>query len=94
MGSQHTYDLSNRKRTGKMGRDGMEVNLDPSEMGMDEQSLRKRLEEKMRQKQAEGGREDTTDMVRDHLSYSDRKRRARAARERDEGYPDKRDRRR
>lgn len=42
---------------------------------MDEAKIRARLEEKMRAKQRDMGGEDNSDLLRDHLGQTDRKRR-------------------
>merc|ERR1711976_708161 len=75
MGSQHTYDLS------KMRNDGTELNLTPDELAMDQDSIRRRMEQRMNAKQAdEAGENDMSEMVQDHLRHTQKKRARQAAR--------------
>lgn len=47
---------------------------------MDEASIRHRLQQRMKTKQQENQPEDMSDMVRDHLNHSAKKRKAKEAR--------------
>merc|ERR1712131_406935 len=48
MGSTHTYDLSGARKN-----DGVELNLTADELAMDQDSIRRRMEQRMRAKQQE-----------------------------------------
>jgi len=76
MGSTHTYDLSGaRKRDA-----GVELSLTADELAMDQDSIRRRMESRMNTKEQENAPEDMSDMLRDHLGHTAKKRKAAASR--------------
>merc|ERR1712226_97091 len=81
MGSSHMYDLSQAKRKDQ----GVELALTADELAMDQDSIRKRMEQRMQAKQSEAAPEDMSDMVREHLGHTERKRARNAARNDDQG---------
>ena len=74
--------------------DGTELNLTPDELAMDQDSIRRRMEQRMNAKNQEAATEnDMSDMVQEHLRNSDRKRARQAARNNPDSNDNKKQRR-